>query len=154
MLLLSENRGKFNRYGNTPGRRHRENLELDRTAPDSLGMGHRHAQNWLGHEVELEASSYRHRFMRCLFRLWLISRHCFSTAGNNLNGCPCARPALVIHFWFSMLFTDRPEVACNWKWNYCLKIVKAVKETDVRNIPVISTGYTVTHLDLCGDNML
>ena len=32
--------------------------------------------------------------------------------------------------------------------------MKTVKETDVRNIPVISTGYSVTHLDFCGDNML
>ena len=28
------------------------------------------------------------------------------------------------------------------------------KETGVRNIPVISKGYSVTHLDFCEDNML
>ena len=27
------------------------------------------------------------------------------------------------------------------------------KETGVRNIPVISKGYSVTHLDFCEDNM-
>ena len=28
------------------------------------------------------------------------------------------------------------------------------KETGVRNIPVISKGYSVTHLDFCQDNIL
>ena len=39
---------------------------------------------------------------------------------NNLTSFTCARPALVIHFWFSKLFLG-PEVACDWKWNYSLK---------------------------------
>ena len=71
---------------------------------------------------------------------------------NNLTGFTCARPALVIHFWSSKLFSG-PEVACNWKWNYSLKTLNTGKETGVRNIPVISKGYSVIHLDFCGDNM-
>ena len=72
---------------------------------------------------------------------------------NNLTGFTCARPALVIHFWSSKLFSG-PEVACNWKWNYNLKTVNSGKETGVRNIPVILKRYSVNHLDFCGDNML
>ena len=72
---------------------------------------------------------------------------------NNLTGFTCARHALVIHFWSSRLFSG-PEVACNWKWNYSLKTLNTGKETGVRNIPVILKGYSVTHLDFCGDNML
>ena len=46
-------------------------------------------RSWIGSELI--------SFMRCLFRLWLVWRHCFSTKNCFAlfkNGCTCARPSL------------------------------------------------------------
>ena len=60
-------------------RPHRENLELDRNAPEISPEGAMGALR-SDEATKLEANSYHHRFMLCLFRVWLISKHCFSTA--------------------------------------------------------------------------